>query len=155
MKKTIILVVVAVVLVAGSVLGTLYFTGTLAKPAPTPEAQAAAAQAEPAKKAPTYISLDPAFTVSFHGSTTAQFLQVDIQATTRESDVEGVLDAHQPVVRNGLVMLLSSQKPEELVSREGKERLRGEVLEELRKILTTLTGKPGIDEVFFTSFLIQ
>ena len=58
-------------------------------------------------------------------------------------------------LRNGLVMLFSSQKPEDLLDREGKENLRQQALEEIQAILEAYTGNSGIDKVFFTSFVMQ
>ena len=52
-------------------------------------------------------------------------------------------------------MLFSSQKPDDLQTREGKERLREQALKEIQHIVEGYTGKPGVEEVFFTSFLMQ
>jgi flagellar FliL protein len=42
-----------------------------------------------------------------------------------------------------------------LNTREGKEKLREETLEEVQKVLLEETGEPGVDNVFFTSFVMQ
>jgi flagellar basal body-associated protein FliL len=47
-------------------------------------------------------------------------------------------------------MLLSGLNPQDLESREGKERRRGQIRDEIRDTLSRLTGKPSIVEVFFT-----
>ncbi len=163
MKKIVIAIVaglVAILVVAGSVLGTLYATGNFPgqKPAhasqgaePASEAHAPAA----ATGALTYVTLDPAFTVSFQDSTVAQFLQFTIDVAIQDKDVEKAIQAHGPAIRNGLVMLLSSQKAEELQTREGKERLRMQIRDEIRSTLTSLAGKPGVSDVYFTSFVMQ
>ena len=52
-------------------------------------------------------------------------------------------------------MLLSNQKAEELQTREGKERLRMQIRDEIRSTLKGLTGKTGVADVFFTSFVMQ
>ncbi|MFC1750695.1 flagellar basal body-associated FliL family protein, partial [Pseudomonadota bacterium] len=43
----------------------------------------------------------------------------------------------------------------DLVSREGKDKLRAETLAEIEGALTKYHGKGGIEEVYFTSFVIQ
>lgn len=158
MKKTILIVVIAILAVAGSVLGTLYATGNLfgdKADAAAVASEDASPAAATASKNVSYVSLDPAFTMSFPESDIAQFLQINVDVAVQDKETEEALHTHAPAVRNGLVMLLSTQKAEELQTREGKERLRGEILAEVRQILTALTGKTGAVDVYFTSFLIQ
>jgi flagellar protein FliL len=163
MKKVIIGVVagLAVVLaIAGSVLGTLYFTGNFPgqKPAHAPEHSDAGAPA-PAHSEPAgalmYLTLDPPFTMSFQDSSVAQYLQFTLDIAVQDKHAEEAIKKHGPAIRNGLVMLLSSQKPEELQTREGKEKLRAQIRDEIRGILKSLTGNATVEDVFFTSFVMQ
>jgi flagellar protein FliL len=166
MKRTIILSIAALLIVAGSIAGTLFALGRLpgvgAAPAPPPDdanvaapGPAAAPPPATASRPMTYVSLDPAFTMSFQDSEAAQFLQFNIDVAVEEKDAEEAIKVHGPAIRNGLVMLMSGQKAEDLQSREGKERLRTQIRDEIRDTLSHLTGKPGVVEVFFTSFLMQ
>jgi flagellar FliL protein len=41
------------------------------------------------------------------------------------------------------------------MNRDGKEQLRQECLKEIQRILTKETGKPGVEDVLFTSFVVQ
>lgn len=165
MKRTLILSIAAILIVAGSIAGTLFALGRLpgqvtAPTAPPSDANAATsptpAAPSPTPPSPTtYVSLDPAFTMSFQDSEAAQFLQFNIDVAVQEKGAEEAIKVHGPAIRNGLVMLLSGQKAEDLQSREGKERLRIQIRDEIRETLSRLTGKPGVLEVFFTSFLMQ
>ena len=165
MKKVVIGVVaglVVILAIAGSVLGTLYATGNFPgqQPAHAPEhgdagvAASAPAHSEPAG-APTYITLDPPFTMSFQDSSVAQYLQFTLDVAVQEKHAEEAIKTHGPAIRNGLVMLLSSQKPEELQTREGKEKLRAQIRDEIRGTLKGLTGNATVEDVFFTSFVMQ
>ena len=164
MKRTILLSIAAVLMVAGSIAGTLFalgrFPGLEAAPVPPPGDGSTAVPPAPTAPAQTsiqttYVSLDPAFTMSFQDSETAQFLQFNVDVAVQEKGAEEAIKVHGPAIRNGLVMLLSGQKAEDLQSREGKERLRTQIRDEMRDTLSRLTGKPGVVEVFFTSFLMQ
>jgi flagellar FliL protein len=62
--------------------------------------------------------------------------------------------ASEPAVRNALVMLFSSQDAKTLISRDGKEKLRTDALDEIRKIVGERTRAP-LDAVYFTSFVMQ
>ena len=60
-----------------------------------------------------------------------------------------------PVIKNNIILMLSSQTYGLLISREGKEELRKHTLEEIRKVLKENYGEPGVEEVYFTSFVMQ
>jgi flagellar FliL protein len=102
-----------------------------------------------------YIPLDPAFVVNFAESNRARFLQVTVEVMTRNPQVEEHIRTHMPVIRNNLVLLLSSQTYEGVSTLEGKEALREEALTVIQKILEEETGDPGIEAVYFTSFVMQ
>ncbi len=156
MKKVILLVVLAVLLVSGAIAGTLFFTGAFSHQA-SADASTADGEAAPDKREspPIYISLDPAFTVTFAEAERARFLQLKVEVATHDPDVQTTIDSIMPTVRNGLVMLFSGQRAADLETREGKEKLRKEALQEVQGILKEYTGKPGVEEVLFTSFLMQ
>jgi flagellar FliL protein len=102
-----------------------------------------------------YISLDPAFVVNFAEGSRARFLQVTVEVMTRNNQVEQHIRTHMPVIRNNLVLLFSSQTYESVSTLEGKEALREEALIVIQKILEEETGDPGIESVYFTSFVMQ
>ncbi len=102
-----------------------------------------------------YFSLDPPFIVNFTGKSRARFLQVNIEGMTRDATVKESITKHFPQVRNNIVLLLSSKTYDELNSPEGKAALRKQVLKEVQKVLEAETGKEGIEDVYFTSFVMQ
>ncbi|HEX7385249.1 MAG TPA: flagellar basal body-associated FliL family protein [Burkholderiaceae bacterium] len=135
--------------------GAWYAAGRKSQAAPP--AQAAAAQPQPAAVAatPTFIALDPAFVVNLAGGETQHFLQVDVQLITRDQAVADAVKKLEPDLRNRLVMLFSSQKPGDLVTREDKERLQTEALAEVKKGLAQFHAPTAVDSVIFTSFVMQ
>jgi flagellar FliL protein len=155
MKKVIVLAVLVLVLVAGAVAATLSLTGAFPRKADAKGGDAVKAAASAELAPPTYINLDPPFTVAFGQGDGPQFLQTRISLTTRDPEVKKTIDANMPAVRNSLVMLLSSQNPDELRARAGKEKLRAQALAAIQRIVKKYSGKTGIDEVLFTSFLMQ
>jgi flagellar FliL protein len=99
--------------------------------------------------------MDPPLTVNFQGSPRLRYLQVGIQLMAYDAKAFDPVRQHMPVVRNNLIMLLSAKTYDELISREGKEALREEALQEIRKILEERAGNSGIEAVYFTSFVMQ
>lgn len=102
-----------------------------------------------------YISLDPAFVVNFAEGSRARFLQVSVEVMTRDNQVEQHIRTHMPVIRNNLLLLFSSQTYELVSTLEGKESLREEALNVVQRILEEETGDPGVESVYFTSFVMQ
>lgn len=108
------------------------------------------------KGPPLFYKFDPAFVVNFGGEGSARYLQVTVEAMSRDQTVLNALKEDEPAVRNDLVMLFSAQDNGSLMSQEGKEKLRGETLDIVRKVLSEegVKGKQ-VEAVYFTSFVIQ
>ena len=112
-------------------------------------------QAEKPKEA-IYINFDPAFVVNFQDADgRTKFLKAEVNAVTRDSDMAEALENNMPLIRNNLVLLFSRQIYEDLVSHEGKERLREEALTEVRKLMKQETGNDAVENVLFTSLVMQ
>jgi flagellar protein FliL len=126
---------------------------------PTAGSTPAAATNAPAAShaaAPIYYKFDPPFVVNFGGENSTRYLQVTVEAMSREPAILDVLKNNEPAVRNDLVMLFSSQDSAALLSADGKEKLRAATLASIRKVLDS-EGARGkqIEAVYFTSFVIQ
>jgi flagellar protein FliL len=129
------------------------------RPAATPAAANTPAdtQAPQAPRAaPIYYKFDPAFVVNFGGPGSARYLQVTLEAMSRNAAILDVLKDNEPAVRNDLVLLFSSQDDPTLMSTDGKEKLRAETLAAIQKVLNE-EGADGklIEQVYFTSFVVQ
>jgi flagellar FliL protein len=158
--KLIIITSVAVLLLVGvSVGATLYLAGGMsgAERAQMEEDDKAKEGGEEAKpKGPAeYVALEPPFVVNFQHEGVIRYLQVSVEAMARDQQVIEDVKHHMPAIRNDLVLLFSSQNYETVSTREGKEKLRAEVLADIRRLLEENTGKPGVEAVYFTSFVIQ
>jgi flagellar FliL protein len=105
-------------------------------------------------KAAIYYAIDPPLVVNFEDASAVRFLQVTIEVMARDQKAIDGVQKNVPLIRNNLLMLISNRDYKTLMSREGKEKLRGEALAEVRKI-TTKEGTPPIDDLLFTSFVVQ
>lgn len=101
-----------------------------------------------------YFSLDPSFVVNLNDPTSSRFLQLQAEVMARKPAALDVVRANLPAIRNRLLLLFSSQKYEDLLPREGKEKLQQQALEEINKVLAE-RGKARVDAVVFTSFVMQ
>jgi len=103
----------------------------------------------------TYLPLDPPFVVNFESTQEARFLQVSMEVMAHEPSAIEDVKKHMPAIRNSLVLLLSSQNQKTLITLEGKEKVRAAALTAIQKILQEQTGKPGVEAVYFTGFVMQ
>jgi flagellar FliL protein len=148
--------IVTLLLLGGGAGGAWYAL----RPAPAPADAAAPAAAPDAaaqsKAAPIYYKFDPPFVVNFGGEGSTRYLQVTVEAMSRDAGILEVLKNNEPAVRNDLLMLFSSQDNTALLSADGKEKLRAATLAAIRKVLDSEGGGGNkIEAVYFTSFVIQ
>ncbi len=104
---------------------------------------------------PIFTGLDPAFVVSFKDQSQARFMQLSVELMSRDQEVIDIVDSYKPMIRNNLLLLFSSQKFEEIVTREGKEKLLEQTLEEVNNTLYNEAGIDGVEAVYFTAFVAQ
>ena len=180
MKKIIIIVVAAVVLlsaIGGGAWAFLHKTADEGDSAESADSSESADEAKPAEKGAkkakkgkksakakkevdpalpaVYLALDPPFVVNFEDQGVVRFLQITVEVGTHDPLVLDAAKLHMPIIRNNLVMLFSSQDLKSVTSREAKEKLRADALAEVRKVLEEQTGDPGVENVYFTSFVMQ
>jgi flagellar FliL protein len=153
-RPLLLIIIIAVVLLAGAGGAAWYFLSAPSDPKKE-HADAKAKESEP--KAPAiYVALDPPFVVNFEAEQLVRFLQVTVQVMSRDPATVEILKANDPVVRNDLLLLLGNQHYETISSREGKEKLREQALEAVRKVVKNAGGKGDLVEaVYFTSFVMQ
>ena len=116
----------------------------------------AAAESDKPLAPAIYVPLDPPFVVSFSdGAGDARFLQLTLQAMARDEHTIEAVKTHAPAIRNSFLFLISGYKVEDLATLAGKEKLRAAMLVAANEIMEKNTGKPGIEELYFTSLVIQ
>ncbi|NDY97144.1 flagellar basal body-associated FliL family protein [Wenzhouxiangella limi] len=116
--------------------------------------EAAANEPEP-RQPPIYYGMDPAFVNNLSGTGGRRFMQVNVQLMARDPEVIAAVERHEPVIRNDLIMLFSDQTLESVDTTEGKEALRRDSLETVREILGDNDEPDEVEELFFTSFIVQ
>lgn len=107
------------------------------------------------KAPPKYLAFDPPLVASIDDKGTIRFLQVTVELMARDDKVITAVDAHMPVIRNNLLMMFGGQTVSSLTDRDAKETLRKQALAEVQKIMKANTGEPGVEDLYFTSFVVQ
>ena len=65
------------------------------------------------------------------------------------------LTEHNIAVRSAVLMTISEFDAMQLESLEGKEQLKGQIKKVVNETLTEKTGFGGIEDVYFTSIVVQ
>ena len=144
-KKTLFLILGAAVLVlGGGGAGAWYFT--------QPKSAHPAKAESP--KPPVFINME-SFTVNLQSADSDKFLQTAFTLQVKDDAQVELIKLHLPEVRGRLLMLLSSQKADEILSPEGKNKLAGEIIAQVNKPFEPKAAPQIVTGVFFTSFVIQ
>lgn len=149
-KKKMMIIILAAVLASGAAAGgAVWFLGR-GKAAAGPQASVAHASSVPA----LFLPLDP-FTVNLATENADQFLQVSISLQVVDAPTVELIKANIAIVRNRILILLSSKKSSEINTVEGKEKLATEIMEKVREPFVH-NGKPqDVSGALFTSFIVQ
>jgi flagellar protein FliL len=153
-------IIVAAVLAAGAAGGGAYWFATKGEAATATDEKGEKSdkgKKDKASQGPAiYVEFDPPFVVNFEARGMTRFLQVTVQALTRDPLTADMIKQHDPVIRNDLLMLLSNQTYETISSREGKEKLRTEALQVVANVIENEGGSgESVEQLYFTSFVMQ
>lgn len=133
-------------------------------PAVVAEADAAAKPAAPKRrvavksrnlKPAIYVPLEPAFTVNFGDPARGRYISLQLEAMTRDPKVEDALLDHLPAIRNTILLLLGEISDEQVKDAEAKDALRGQIRDAIRRILLRNGAQSKVEQVFFTSLVMQ
>jgi len=107
------------------------------------------------KEPPIYVELGDVFVVNFIENNQLRYLQVKVDAMTRDPEAAEQVKTHMPLIRNNLVMLFSSLDYQTISTIAGKQKIRDEALAEVQNVMKQETGKTGVEAIYFTSFVMQ
>ncbi len=159
--KKIVIIVFAGLLLIGIGVGVAYFlfvpsdedkTEEVAKDGEVEE------EAEEEKGPAVYQNFKPVFVVNLSPDSNkrkAKMLQIGVQALTHNQELVDFLKHNDPMIRHHFLKLFGTLTASSLVSKEGKEKLQKDLLEELQRIVDEQGGTGTVDAVFFTSFVMQ
>ena len=149
-KKLIIIVAVVLLLVGGGAGYYFMFMGDPSEAAEQEEQEIEAVTTEY-----FYFAIEKPFIVQFPKGAGARLLQVSISIQVNNEAFIEDLKKHQPMLRNNLLMIINDSKPNELKTRQGKEALKNKLLEEVNSIMGKMSKENHIENLFFTSLVMQ
>ncbi|CAK0769492.1 flagellar FliL protein [Gammaproteobacteria bacterium] len=155
MKTLILFGGIGLILMAGAIGATLYFTGFFhGKGGGGGGGKHGAPAAVDHSLPPIYQEIKPAFVVNAIDGNRIHFMQAAVTVMSRNSAAIDALNANIVPVQNDVREVLSGQPYAELLVSTGIERLRAESEAAVKKCLED-RHLPSIDALYFTSFVIQ
>lgn len=110
--------------------------------------------ANPANYQATYFQLQAPFTSNM--TDTDAFAQISIAVSTYyDMRVVDAIKTHEMAIRSQVLMMLAQQPEEVLATPQGKQGLQGKIKTIINDVLKQKTGYGGVDNVYFTNFVIQ
>ncbi|MBP4040445.1 MULTISPECIES: flagellar basal body-associated protein FliL [unclassified Aeromonas] len=151
-KKLIMIVALVVLLLGGGGAGAWFmFAGSDAPAAEEAEAKPEANTPKPS----LYVGMPRPFVFNVAGGQRDRLVQIKIQLLVRGSADETLAKQNIPLIEGTLLRVFSAATAEQLMTFEGKEKLRQDSLEECRRVLNDLVSSPVIEQVLFTGFVMQ
>jgi len=151
-KKLIIMIVAAVILLA--VGGGVTFFLVKGDSSKGEKVEHVDEEAE-VHKEKLYFDMSKPIVVDFPKGAAAQHGRITVSMLVEGPEAIAVLKKNEPMIRNNLLMLIGAQDAANLNTREGKEMLRKAMLDDVTAVLVKMAGKGQVEEIFFTSFVMQ
>lgn len=147
-----LMVIIAVLLLAVVALGVFMFMGN------DDASDNDTASESLTKQAPIYFSINDPFIVNFSEQSQNQvrYLQVKMKVMARNQTVIDAVKQNLPAIQHELLLLLYSQKYDDLQSSEGTQALQQACLETINRIIKSESSlEDELKAVYFTSFIMQ
>ena len=102
----------------------------------------------------TYFEFPGDFTTNIKGS--RKFLQVSVGVSTQyDEKVMETVDSQQLALRSEILATISDFTEEDISGSEGKKKLSDKLMIVVNDKLKSLKEFPGIEDVYFTAFILQ
>jgi flagellar protein FliL len=109
---------------------------------------------DPKKYAVAYHPMGDSFTTNLADG--SGFLQIGISLSTYYDDkVVANIKRQSVPIRSAVLMVLAEQDPAYLSTSQGKQRLQSQLTQAINEVLRSKEGFGGVDNVYFTSLVIQ
>lgn len=138
-KSMLMLIVVAVAMLGGGAGGAWYFLQKRAAAA-TDDEPVAHAPAE--KHAPTYLPLE-SMVVNLADGSGERFAQIGVTLDIDNEKTAEKIKTYMPAIRSSVLMLVSQRTSEELLKRDGKEKLANDIVAEVSRAIGYEVEEPA------------
>lgn len=102
----------------------------------------------------SYYQMDEALTTNLRGS--RSYLQIGVGMSTQyDEQVVANVETHKVALRSDILAVMSNFSEEDIAGAAGRDALANAIKDTVNERLMQLEGFGGIEDVFFTSFVLQ
>lgn len=102
----------------------------------------------------SYVALEPAFVTNFTDER-IRYIRTDVSIKVKGEKTQEAIREHTFAIRHHLIMLLNRQTDQDLRSIEGRTQLAQDATAEVITVLQSESSPTDVEEVLFTSFVIN
>jgi len=95
------------------------------------------------KEGVNYIAIKPPLVVNYGGPGRVKYIKAELSLRTEDAHSAQEVTHHMPLIRDTLIMLISSVTDEQMASGEGKEKMRVEALAKINEALEKVDHPAG------------
>ncbi|QIR13990.1 flagellar basal body-associated protein FliL [Shewanella aestuarii] len=118
-------------------------------------ASEAVEQVDAPKGQANYVGMPRPFLFNLPGVDRARLVEIKVQLMVRGVDDETTTKKHIPLIEDALLTTFSGADVQKLSTQAGKDELRQLALLSVQNVLQPVTGKPIVEKVLFTGFVMQ
>jgi len=150
-KLIIIIAIVSVIAIAASIGVTVFLLGD---DEPSVVAEETVEEVEEPLAPATYSSINPPFLVTFNVNGRQRYMQISMTVSSRDASSLDALEHHMPFIRSKVISAYSGLDFATIQTEAGKEALRLQTVDVINEVLEG-EGAEGIENIFFTNFVLQ
>lgn len=110
---------------------------------------------DPAAHAEVYYQITEPLLVNFPPNASAKIIKISVTVLLKGEANVAVMKKHEPMIRNNLLMAISSIGADKAKTLEGKKELQTMMQNEVGKVMELMTKKNPVQAVYFTDFVMQ
>ncbi len=95
------------------------------------------------KEGVNYIAVKPPLVVNYGGPGRVKYIKAELSLRTEDAKSAEEVSHHMPLIRDTLIMLISSMTDEQMASGDGKEKMRVEALAKINEALENVEHPAG------------
>jgi flagellar FliL protein len=150
-KKLLIIIIAVVVLLVGGAAAFFLMGSDDSSQDSDMGASQTSAQVEPV----SYVNIAQPFVFNVTSDTRNRVVQIKVQLMVRGSENDNLARYHSPLIESTLLATFASATVEQLREVTGRIELRDKATDDIKAVMTKVVGKPVIERVLFTDFVMQ
>ena len=157
-SKLIIIIVAVAVLIAGVAYYFLKGDGASTffnESQSTVQGEEGSATALNRKGTALYVVMPKPFVLNVTGAIRDRLVEIKVQLMMRGSDNVEQSKMHIPLIEGTLLKIFSTANADDLATEAGKIAIRDSALKEVQKTMLDISGNQTVEEILFTSFVMQ